>query len=158
MSLVPNKVRRTKKVPSDDRLDAFVDEGLAGKAQRRAGTSSESPSTPVRDPGQAPARSPEADPEPSPGRRRGAQSSSAKKKDREKTWRDSMQRAPSVAFSVRIPTPLLDRMRDVVAAVDGESLTRLLVEGAANRVMEIEDTYVDQVGQPLPARREKVEL
>ena len=159
MSLVPDKVRKSKKVVDTNKLDAFVDEGLASKADSsrrrptKTGTDGESkPTASVEASVETPAAK--------PARKRTPKAEGSKTKTAQDTatWRKNMHRAPSVAFSVRIPTPLLERMRDVVAAVDGESLTRLLVEGASARVEEIESSYQDQVGQPLPQRRQKIEL
>ena len=161
MSLVPDKIRKTKKVVDTSKLDAFVDEGLAGQRDRQpdAATAPElPPARGAQETGEATAAG--------SARRGGRKGADEGPKARRKSasgsetgeWKRSMHRAPSVAFSVRIPTPLLERMRDVVAAVDGESLTSLLVEGAAARVEDIETTYAEQVGQELPTRRQKVEL
>lgn len=150
MSLVPDKVRKTKKSVDSGKLEAFVDQGLAPAESR----------TPKK-PAPGPKKSATVSEPSGPTSRRGPKTSTAEPAAAEadaQPWRKSMQRAPSVAFSVRIPTPLLERMRDVVAAVDGESLTSLLVEGAAARVEEIESSYSEQVGRPLPNRRRKVEL
>lgn len=157
MSLVPDKIRKSKKIVDSSKLDAFVDEGLAGQTRRQEGPPSKgAQETAKREAdevlGNEATRSDTTKNEPRAKARRKTPAAPAT------SWKQGIHRAPSVAFSVRIPTPLLERMRDVVAAVDGESLTSLLVEGASARVEEIEATYSEQVGQELPTRRRKIEL
>jgi len=159
MSLVPDKVRKAKKLVDVDKLDAFVDEGLAKRAPVRRSTEHSSAATEyIRDAQSKSSSHPSSASSQSSDKRTVRNTKSGGGAKKTPAWQNRLAKAPSVAFSVRIPTPLLERMRDVVAAVDGETLTSLLVEGATERVAAIETSYEKQVGQALPNRQEKVEL
>lgn len=84
----------------------------------------------------------------------GTRAAAAKGAAEESDWRELLG-GPSIATSIRVPMELQEKLRDAAYYLDGWDMTRILVEGAARLVVEL-----DQAVGGIPERPElrKVEL